>query len=365
MNAIVTDLSLGIKNPRPHPQGSQVEGLIARATGQFGNVQEAMHQHRKRVDSRMWQKLANEYGMDNVRKDAFNEGGGMFLPRQLEQVYARVLEEKHPVPNALSMFFTDTSIAPGARTHTVRRFLQDGEAMVYRAGQEVPKVGVTQVEEQFPVRHYVTSFSTNHFEMLSADFANVNEFERKMRSARRVLEMFMNLKAWYGSEADGLLGVLNYPWLDKKLSSVLFDGTADPDDVVAELNSAANFPAEQSKETFQPNRMVTSTRVRNYLMNTRLGTVDKVTIGSFFVENNEFINRIESAWEMEGILGSSVDGILFYNDDQDGIANVVPQGLTSLPIQTFGFDNITYVYMSHGGIIMRDSGMNILLLVEL
>ena len=133
--------------------------------------------------------------------------------------------------------------------------------------------------------------------------------------------------------------------------------------ILGVLNDAANYPQEVSGSTFAPNRAVTSERVRNFLMNTRLGTVNDTTIGEFFTKNNEHINAIESAHELKDFGGTDVDAILFYNDDVDGISNELVQGITPMPAQIFGFESITYIYMSHGGLIMRDSGNNILLLV--
>lgn len=360
MSQVIEILASG--KARPFKHAGQITGAIAQAVAKYGPRHDAMGKWRIDANGPTLRRLADRGGM---RMDAFNDGGGLHLPRQLEHIHSRALEEAKPVPNGLSLFRISNEVPPGARTHTVRRFLEDGEVAVYRGGTDVPRVGVSQVEEEFPVRHYVTSFATNHFEMLSSNFANTSEAERKMRSARRIMESFLNRMIWGigPNEEHGLFGVLNYPWLAKKIASVLFDGSAAVDDVLTELQDAANFPAQQSKATFSPNRMVTSTRVRDYLMNTRLGSVNDTTIGEFFARNNEHINTIEGAWELRDIAGTGVDGILFYNDSEDGITNEMVQGLTPLPIQHFGFEDITYLYASHGGIIMRDAGNNILLLV--
>lgn len=346
----------------PFRHAGAVLGVVNAAIAKHGPRTDALDRYRVDSNAVRMRVMAEQAG---VRTDAFNDGGGLHLPRQLEHIHQRVLEEKRPVPNGLSLFRISNEVPVGARTHTVRRFLEDGEAAVYRGGTEVPRVGVSQVEEEFPVRHYVTSFATNHFEMLSSGFANTNEAQRKMRSARRIMESFINRMTWgIGSnDAHGVYGVLNYPWLAKKIASVLFDGSAAVNDVLAELQDAANYPSQQSKSVFMPNRCVTSTRVRDYLMNTRLGSVNDTTIGEFFTRNNEHIDRIEGAWELRDIAGAGVDGILFYNDSEDGITNEMVQGLTPLPIQSFGFEDITYLYASHGGVIMRDAGNNILLLV--
>jgi hypothetical protein len=361
----VIDISTGQSHPLVSGEG--LWGVIDLALhqraqgGQDIAPQAAMHLHRQRQDSVNMPRYLEAKGM---RRDAATAGGNAF-PRQLEHVYARLLEEKVPVPNGLSKFRIDQSVPPGARTHTVRRVMYDGQVRVHRGtNEDVPRSGWSQKEQQFPVRHYVTSIATNVFELLSSNYANLGDVERKMRSARRAMDAFINRMTWFGSKADDIYGVLTYPWLPKKIVATAFVAGADPDDVLAELNALVNYPTERSKSVFAPNRLVVSPRIRNFLMNTRIGTVSEMTIGKFFLENNEHISQIESAWELEACGPNGEDGILVYNDSEDGVANVIPQGLTPLPQQSFGFDNITFMYASHGGVIMRDVGNNILGFVQ-
>ena len=359
--ASVLDASSGL--PIEGRISGRIQGAITTALALRPNVPraDAMNEWRRDSNQEYFEELARKNG---VRTDALGPAGGMHMPRQLEHIHARVLEEKHRTPNGLTQFAVSSEVPVGARTHTVRRFLEDGEAAVYRRGHNIPRVGLGQVEEEFPVRHYVTSFASNHFESLSSGFANTSEEERKMRTARKVLERFWNEKIWNGDDDHGIYGIKNYPYLARKVAAFALNSSSTPDQILGELNDAANYPQETSGSVFAPNRMVTSERGRNYLMNTRIGSVNDTTIGEFFVKNNEFINAIESAHEMKDFGGTGVDGILFYNDDADGISNELVQGITPMPAQIFGFESVTYVYMSHGGVIMRDSGNNILLLIE-
>lgn len=336
-------------------------GMISEAHQRFEGHPDPMTQLRRTRDSAFYLNMAEKRGIR--RGDAFADVGGLHLPRDLEYLHAQVLEEKRPVPNAMKLFPTSQTIPPGARTHTVRRMMEDGEARWYRGGKDVPSVGISQKEEQFPVKHIVTSIRTNHFELLSSNFAGLNEQGRKLRTARRIMESFLNDKLWNGDDDQNYKGVLNYPFLAKKVSAVAFDGTATAADVLAEMNAAANYPTENSFSVFAPNRCATSPRVRNFLMNTQHSLASDTTIGEFFTRVNAHISVIEEAWELKDAGGTGVDGILFWADDPDAIAHEAAQGLTILPAQSFGFDNITYMYMSTGGIVMRDAGNNILLLV--
>jgi hypothetical protein len=345
----------------PFEHAGALMTMIKAAEREFPGRHDAVARYSRRMDAITIPAMLTAKG---IRMDAF-EGGGVHLPRQLEHIHTRVLEEKHPVPNGLSMFRTGSSVPPGARTHTVRRFFDDGEVAVYRNGSDIPRVGVAQAEEEFVVRHYVTSMETDHFELLSSNFANTSEEERKTRSARKVMELFLNRMTWGigPNDAHNIYGVINYPWLAKKVAAVPFIETTAVNDILKELREAADFPEEESDSVFMPNRMATTSRVRNFLMQKRLGSVNDTTIGQFFIATNAHINAIEEAWELKGIAGDDVDGILFWNDSEDGVSNEIVQSMTALPMQSFGFRNITFWYMSHGGVIMRDVGGNLLLLV--
>lgn len=319
----------------------------------------------KRVDSLLTDVVSGLQKRGDAadhRIDGFSPSAGFHMARQLEFIYADVLREQFPVQNAFAMFPVDTTVDPGARFHTVRRIYQDGEAAVFRGGTNgVPRVGVSQREQQFPVRHFVTSFAYSLWEALSSAFANTALVSELLRVARDVLMEFANNKYWYGDSTNGLYGVLDYPWLDKKLVATLFDGSANPDDVLAEMNALANFPIENSHSTFRPNTLCVSPRVRNYLMNTPRSATTDTTIGEYWLRTNSLgIKEILEAWELQGVGPGGTDGVLFYRNDRLGISLVMPQPFSTLPLQAMGFEDVTFCWMSSGGVVMRDVGNNIL-----
>jgi hypothetical protein len=349
------DNVLNARTGQGHPDGGKFSGALARALA-LGGVDLARKGHlRARFDS-----IHRE-----IRGDAFDPSAALHMARDLEHVYTDVLREQFPAQNAFTLFPLDNSVPVGARTHTVRRLFQDGEAKVYRAGLEIPRVGLSQQEEQFPVRHYVNSFAIDLFERLSSQFANFAEAAEKLRVARDVMMEFANIKTWYGDDLNGIYGVLNYPWLPKLVVATPFVSASAADDILAELNSIVNFPEEQSKATFAPNTVVTSPRVRNFLSNTRIaGAVDNTLMKFWLETNSQGITSIEAARELQGVGPGGTDGFLAYRRDRLGIVNVIPQAFTTLPVQSQGFEDMTFAYMSHGGVIMRDVGNNVLAWVD-
>lgn len=297
----------------------------------------------------------------DVRGDAFDAGAAGAMARDLEHTYAEVLREEYPANNAFRLFPIDTSVPVGATTHRVKRVYDEGEARWYRGGDDVPRVGWNQREEIFPVRHAVSSFVVNMFERQSAGFAGFNDAGEKLRICRDVVASFLNRKFWNGDEAVGLYGVLNYPWLPKKVVATPFTDASGVDAIVGELNALANFPEEQSEAVFAPNAMVTSPRLANYLANRRIGDAVDNTIARFWLQNNaQGITQIDKARELQGAGPGGTDGILLYRRDRRGVTLVMPQPFTVLPAQKTGFDDVTYAWADCGGVIMRDVGNNIL-----
>ena len=330
---------------------------------------EAPAELKSRMDSaisKMKDRAKAKARKDGKRADAFDVSSGLFLSRQLEHIYAEVLREPFPAQNGFELFGIDSTVPPGVDSHKVRRLYQNGEAAVYRGGNDgIPRVGLTQREQEFPVRHYVTSFQIDLFEKLAASFAQTNGFpvslvSELLRVARDVIMEFANQKIWYGDVINGIYGVLNYPWISKKVVATPFTDAADPDLMLAELNALADFPHQNSKQVLSPDTMATSPRVRALLFRRRFGEGSDMTVGKFFLENSSHINSIEEAWELRETGPGGTDIILMYRRDRRGIQNVIVQTFATLPVQMRAFAEITYAYMSHGGIVMRDVGNNII-----
>lgn len=325
-----------------------------------------------RFDS-LLRKLHDEgYRFDSLAHRMDSGQNGLHLARDLDHRYAEVLREAYPRKNGFLLFPVDSSVPVGARTHTVSRLYSTGSAKVYRAGESIPRVGVSQAEEQFPIRHYVTSFGYSLFDALSAGFANFPLAAELLRTARDVMEEFANRMIWYGSTSDGIYGVLSYPWLDKAVDGVANfyeDGAVSADDLIDRLNYWLDWSKNNSSATFSPNAVAMSPRVRNFLAGKRRANTDTSAL-KWWLDNKASgygISTVSEAWELQSPTGapsSLYDGILFYRNDRQGIANVVPAGFTTLPVQENGFDSTTYAYMSHGGVIMRNVGNNLLVWVK-
>ncbi len=316
-----------------------------------------------RMDAKQIRQMRDT--MNRQRLDSMAPGQGFHMARQLEHIYDEVLREEFPPTNAMSMIPVDGSVPVGARTHTVRRISQQGEAVVHRGNAPVPRVSVSQEEESFPVHHYTIGIGFDVFELAASDFANSRLRQELQDASQVVMQEFLNEKTWFGDEAHNIYGVLNYPWTPKRVLPLAATASADTDAMLAQFNAAANFAHEESKTVYSPNALIVSPRLYRYMSTTRItGSVSDTTILEFFKKANPRIQTVEEAWEMQGRGPGGTDIMFFCRRDRRSIANVIPQGFTMLPVQQNGFEFLIPCYMSHGGVVQRDVLNNLVCYIE-
>lgn len=368
MNGMVLDVS-----GKPFAGGSHLRSAIAQAlmegrstglsrfdaaTGEVVGKPGWVDAWRKRSDAKRIQVAVSE------RRDAFGPGVGAF-PRDFEYIYEEILEEARPDLNLWNAVQMDTRVPLGFKTHTVRRRLGQGHAGVVRGGSDVPVVSGSYVEERFPVIYIANAVEMNFFEMLAQSVEGRNQFQDDSALAVRLINERINQIGWFGHKPSKMYGLLDYPSLAKTISPVVYGPAGTPKDILADLNAAANFAREASKETFRPNRMAVSPRLRNYLFQTPHGTVTDTTIGEYFLAGQPDIKGIDSFHELEGVGPGGLDGIFTYADGRESTAFSLVQAPTAMPMWQSGpFTNQVVYFAAIGGAVMRNVGANSLRFVE-
>jgi hypothetical protein len=122
-------------------------------------------------------------------QDADGAGSGA-LPRELEFIRARELEQVRRPLNGYGLFPIDRQPGMlGAREHTYRRRLGQGEAVVTRGDTEnYGHASSLRKEEKFPIVYIVCSVRQNYFEMRSSDFAGIQQYQSDLRIAYRAVD---------------------------------------------------------------------------------------------------------------------------------------------------------------------------------
>lgn len=303
---------------------------------------------------------------DGRRVDSLPAGAPGFA-RQFEYIRSQILEEKRQPLNAMRMFPVDGSVPLGARKHTSRRALGSGEAQIYRGGDEIPRAQTSYAEETFGVAYVVCAVDTQFFDLLTTDWAGLQQYQRDLRLAMRLVEERLNRICFSGASDAGLYGVLNYPHLAKQVMSVDFTDDSAPEDVAAALYDLASTPLVESGGTFAPSAMAVSPRIHQFLFSRKhssTGGTD-LSIGEFFLKSQQAggqgIQRIDMAQELAGIGPSDEDGILCYRPDLDTVGHVLIQAPSVMPVyQASPLEQTTVVFAATGGVVMPDVGNAIL-----
>lgn len=307
-----------------------------------------------RLDSK---ELAFRRTKQNAQRlDSLAPGNGLHLARELEFAYQELLREQYKPLTALENFPVDRRVPEGALTYKIARISHQGDAKYHRGNSyDIPRSGASVEEEIRPIRHIVTMIELDMFEQQASNFAGSNLRAELREGAVRAMREFLNQKTWFGSEADDVYGVLNYPFVPKATSSVTIDSSSDADTILAELHRLANLSIELSDGTFSPDTMLLPIKTHNYVSTTKRSATTDQTILEAFKQNSAVISEVKPVPELKAAGPSGQDVILFYRrNDQRAISNVVPKEFTMLPVQEQNFSLSIPCYMSHGGVMMRD-----------
>lgn len=299
------------------------------------------------------------------RMDAVGSGEGILFARDLEHIYDEVIQEDYKPLNAERLIPTDTSVNEAMQKHTVQSISHAAEVTDYRGFGDNPASGTAAAKmdrESFSVGTYVTGIRISFTDRLAEQFANTNLRSELSLAANQAMREFLNERTWYGSDEYDILGVLNYPYVPKTVSSVDMTSSGTPADQLAELHRLANELGEYSDNTYMPDTLVAPIPLVNYWSNTKVNLDgDTDTILELFLRHNQYVGSVEGIREMAGAGPNGEDVLYFYRaNDRMSCVNVIPKAPTMLPVQQDGpFDLLIPMYMRHGGIIMRKPANNL------
>lgn len=291
------------------------------------------------------------------RADAQTSQTGFHLARELEHIYPQVVQEQYAPLGAFKLFGIDQSVPPGVEFHTVRREYEYGEVQEFSGSQQVQVDAVVNVgrdEERFPVRHYATSFKYTLFQQMNSAYANSGYLSSLLRTGRNKLMEHANARSWQGNSLVGQFGALNYPWVerwdlgDRLNSAATFAVWTDT------LSDLVNRPHENSRTVYKINRVVMSPRMRNRGYKLKDTDGEKISANAWFLGNNtQGIREIEEADELAGTGPGGSDIFLMFYDGDVGPRNVIVSPFSLIPVQQQGFTYHQFMYMSHGGVVIR------------
>ncbi len=259
----------------------------------------------------------------------------------------------------------DRTVPLGAKTHTWRRMLGQGEAEIYRGGDKFKRASSSRIEEQFPTVYVVCAVETNHLELLSDSFEGRRDFEFESRLAVRLIRERINRIGFFGDAESGLSGILTHPQLAKKVAGLPYTDASSGTALVADINSFVNFARVTSGGTFRPDSLVTSIRQELLFAQTLLNvaSASAMTARDFFIkgQGGRGISDIIGIQELNGVgpAGASQDAWFAYDSNTDSTHMVMSQEPSPLPVHAIDpLRNQTLWIAAVGGVVMNDVGSN-------
>ena len=297
------------------------------------------------------------------RMDSVDQAKAQLLAHSLEGEFGQALKEEHAPLTALASFPIYTRIAPTETEYRVYRKKHYGSVRYHRDSNiEIPTVSTMQESDLRPVKHAITSIPLNEFDQRAASFAAESLRAELTEAAMEAMDQFINEKTFLGDSQNNVYGIVNYPWLPKATSSVPLESTTAPESMYNELHRLANLSAEKSFNRNSPNTMGMPLKQYHALTQTLYSVDSGKSVMEMFLEKNPHISSIVIMDELRGLGPMGEDCIFMYRaNDVNSVAIVIPQAPTMLPMKEVGlFDYVIPVYMSHGGVIMRNVLNNLL-----
>jgi hypothetical protein len=281
--------------------------------------------------------------------------GGYFFRRELEYIYAQTLSADIAPPNALRLFTLDTSVNEGADSYV--QYIREpvGETKIISDfAADLPRVDAVRREESKKIQWLGNSFDYSIAEIATASMSGQPLQRDKGLSSRESMEREHNDLCWYGSKEYGLDGVLNNDFVSRYVFSVPLNESSSALDIHKELNSFINSINSDNKGMVPPNSLTLVLPPDEYahvVSTARSDNSTDTTIAEFLMQKNQFLGRIEQAWELEETdkIDSGKRCAFLYRSGMEYERYVAPLVYRQQPVQEHGLNYVVHALGKSGG----------------
>jgi hypothetical protein len=293
-------------------------------------------------------------------------GESAFFARQLEYVKAKTYDVKYPEYPAMRLLPVSSEAGPGAKTITFRQYNVTGEwKLIADNGRDLPRVDTYGKEFHRGIKSYAASYGYTLQEVRSAMFGNIPLEQRKANAARLTYEQKVNKIAWFADGTAtyaGMYGLFYAPsathstvpngsWCDSSGNP----GAATPDQIIADVNQAINYPRTLTKKVEEVNQVLIPVPHYSYISTTPRSGVSDTTILQFLKSNHpgvSFDALNECLGATKPSTGTGTTNLLIaYRRDPDALTLEIPQPFEQLPIQEVGLEYQIPCHMRIAGVM--------------
>lgn len=248
-----------------------------------------------------------------------SDDDAVFFQRQLEFIEVQTYDQQYPDLEARAAFGTDTTGGAGINTLTYRSFNHVGTAKVINArATDLPKPNISGKEFSITVKSIGTAYDYDIDEIASANVTGLPLETRKAMASTRGYEQYVNDAAWYGDAANGFVGLFNHPDVTKANVAAAAGGSKGtewggtsgkiPSEVIADLTTATSAMYASTLKIMQPSEIWMPVEKEQYLFNTPRSDQSDMSIGSWFIANNQFIKTRDQIKGLNAVKGQGASG---------------------------------------------------------
>lgn len=277
------------------------------------------------------------------------------LALQLEQMRARVYEEKFNILKARTFLPVATDVDTGAESFAYERTNFRGEAkIISNYADDLPAVDTNAEKIVHSILAIGDSYHYSIQDIRRAAFSGKPLSSRKAVAARRLWERKLDEIAATGASTAGIPnGAINSG--DVAITALVNAGTwatkvgaGNIQQVLDDLNALAKSVVVDSKENFMADTLLLPLDQYILISQTRFSVDNSETILEAFLRANPMVSSVEP-WNVLAdagtLVGSSDDRALLYMKSPEVLELVIPQEFEVLPPQP---KNLAFNVLCHG-----------------
>lgn len=299
-----------------------------------------------------------------VLSQRFDANETMFLERELTQLRAKIYQVEYPALKARAFAPKATDIASSAETYSYKVYELVGAVghKGYKADDH-PKIDVVSREVVGKVRPITGYYDWDLNELREASRNGTSLSDVKGKAARDFVERGIDQTLAFGAIPDqtgsvpglGCTGLANNTDVEGGGGSRILSGSfvstaSDPADMLADLNTLAAKPRQDSKEAFDADTVLLPLVNYDIVAQTPYSDLDGTSVLEVFKKNNPNIKTVAPWHALEGAGASSKHRGIAYKKDSSVLEAIIPQEFEVLPPEARNYKLLLHVHARCGGV---------------
>lgn len=295
--------------------------------------------------------------MPNWRFDGLlDPQAGIFFERELTAVREEVLQMERRPRNGFAFIPQMDDVDDSFRTYEHRMWDAVGIAdWIADAADDLPMVDAAGQAETFNIRWFGCAYRFSVQEVAANARLGRGLDRMRVLAARLVTEEKFNRVMFFGDTSEQLFGLLNYPFIPRRLSTVRLDDAGQtPQARLAEMNAIVNTPYNNTGTVARPNFLGLAPTMYTAVVETPMGDGDNTTILETFLRTNPWFKEgrgtVEPLHELEGAGPNGEDMATAYERVPEVVQHKLARPFTQRSPQERNLAIVTPCHAATGGI---------------